>query len=63
MSFQIFLLVGHLTNWTGRNSLTENTLKKITHDVLARYLVIVSDQNAKLAGHLVDSLLFAALYI
>ena len=35
-SFQIFLLVRHLTNWTGHNLLTDNTLKKITQDVLVR---------------------------
>ena len=33
------------------NLLSDNTLKKITHDVLVRCLVIVSDRNAKLAGH------------
>ena len=49
MSFQIFLLVGHLTNFTGRNLLTDNTLKK-TQDVLVTCLVIVSDHNVKLAG-------------
>ena len=48
MSFQIFLLVGHLTNWTGHNLLT---LKKRTQDVLVTCLVIVSDHNVKLAGH------------
>ena len=36
MSFQIFLLVGHLTNWTGHNLLTDNTLKK-TQDVLVTH--------------------------
>ena len=51
MSFQIFLLVGHLTNWTGHNLLTDNTLKKRTQDVLVRCSVIVSDHNVKLAGH------------
>ena len=51
MSFQIFLLVGHLTNWTGHNLLTDNTLKKRTQDMLVRCLVIVSDHNVKLAGH------------
>ena len=51
MSFQIFILVGHLTNWTGHNLLTDNTLKKITQDVLVRCAVIVSDHNVKLAGH------------
>ena len=51
MSFQIFILVGHLTNWTGHNLLTHNTLKKITQDVLVRCSVIVSDHNVKLAGH------------
>ena len=51
MSFQIFILVRHLTNWTGHNLLTDNTLKKITQDVLVRCLVIVSDHNVKLAGH------------
>ena len=48
MSFQIFLLVGHFANWTGLNLLTDNTLKKITQDVVVRSLVIVSDYNAKL---------------
>ena len=51
MSFQIFLLVGHLTNWTGHNLLTDNTLKKGTQDVLVTCSVIVSDHNVKLAGH------------
>ena len=51
MSFQIFLLVGHLTNWTGHNLLTDNTLKKATQDVLVTCSVIVSDHNVKLAGH------------
>ena len=51
MSFQIFLLVGHLTNWTGHNLLTDNTLKKRTQDVLVTCSVIVSDHNLKLAGH------------
>ena len=51
MSFQIFLLVGHLTNWTGHNLLTDNTLKKRTKDVLVTCSVIVSDHNVKLAGH------------
>ena len=50
MSFQIFILVGHLTNWTGHHLLTDNTLK-ITQDVLVRCSVIVSDHNVKLAGH------------
>ena len=51
MSFQIFLLVGHLTNWTGHNLLTDNTLKKRTQDVLVTCSVIVSVHNVKLAGH------------
>ena len=51
MSFQIFLLVGHLTNWTGHNLLTDNTLKKRTQDVVVTCSVIVSDHNVKLAGH------------
>ena len=51
MSFQIFLLVGHLTNWTGHNLLTDNTLNKRTQDVLVRCSVIVSDHYVKLAGH------------
>ena len=51
MSFQIFLLVGHLTNWTGHNLLTDNTLKKRIQDVLVTCSVIVSDHNVKLAGH------------
>ena len=50
MSFQIFLLVGHLTNWTGHNLLTDNTLKKRTRDVLVTCSVIVSDHNVKLAA-------------
>ncbi|XP_015770330.1 PREDICTED: uncharacterized protein LOC107348781 [Acropora digitifera] len=33
-SFQIFLLAGNFTNWTGHNLLTCETLKKITQDVL-----------------------------
>ena len=51
MSFQIFLLVGHLTNWTRHNLSTDNTLKKRTQDVLVTCLAIVSDHNVKLAGH------------
>ena len=51
MSFQIFLLVGHLTNWTGHNLLTINTLKRRTQDVLVTCSVIVSDHNVKLARH------------
>ena len=51
MSFQIFLLVGHLTNWTGHNLLTDNTLKKRIQDVLVTCSAIVSDHNVKLAGH------------
>jgi len=51
MSFQIFLLVRHLTNWTGHNLLTDNTLMMITQDVLVRCLVIASDHNVKLARH------------
>ena len=67
MSFQIILLIVHFTNWTGHNLSTDNTLKKITQDVLVRYSVIVSDHNAKLAGHFQslkisgDGLLFPAL--
>ena len=51
MSFEIFLLVRHFTNWIGHNSMTDKTLKKITQDVLVRFSVIMSDHNAKLAGH------------
>ena len=51
MSVQIFLLVGHLTNWTRHNLLTDNTLKKRIQDVLVTCSVIVSDHNVKLAGH------------
>ena len=51
MSFQIFLLVGHLPNWTGYSLLTDNTLKKRTQDVMVRCSVIVSGRNVKLAGH------------
>ena len=46
MYCQIFILVGHLTNWTGHHLLTDNT-----QDVLVRCSVIVSDHNVKLAGH------------
>ena len=49
MSFQIFLLVGHFKNWTRHNSLTENTLKKISQDVLLRWSVILASHNMKLA--------------
>ena len=71
MSFQIFLLVGHLTNWTGHNLLTDNTLKKRTQDVLVTCSVIVSDHNVKLAGQFSkfgrtmsdDRLLFPALLL
>ena len=49
VSFQIFLLVGHLTNWTGHNYLlTDNALKKTTQDVLVTCSVIVSDHNVKI---------------
>ena len=52
MSFQICLLVAHFTNWTGHNLLTDNTLRKITQDVLVRcQVIIVSDRNVKLADH------------
>ena len=51
MSFQIFLLVGHLTNWTGHNLLTDITLKKRTQDVLVTCSVIMSDHNVNLARH------------
>ena len=51
MSFQIFLLVGHFTNWAGHNLLADKTLQKITQDVLWRCSVIVSNHDAKLAGH------------
>ena len=51
MCFQIFVLIGHFTNWTGHNLLTDNTLKKITQDVLVRCSVIVSDHDMKLARH------------
>ena len=71
MSFQIFLLVSHFTNETRHNLLTDNTLKKITQDVLARFSVIVSNHNVELAGHFrkfgwtmsVDQLLFPALLL
>ena len=39
------------TSWNGHNSLTDNTLKKITQDVMVRCLVIMSYHNAKLARH------------
>ena len=41
----------YFTNRTGHNLLTDNTLKKITQDELARCSAFVSDRNAKLAGH------------
>ena len=49
--FGIFLLIRHSINWTEYNLLTDNTLKKITQDVLVRCSVIMSDHNVKLAGH------------
>jgi len=49
MSFQIFLLVGHFKNWTRHNSLTDNTLKKISQYVLVRCLVILTNHDMKLA--------------
>ena len=51
MSFQIFLLVGHFTNWTRHNLLTDNSLKTITQDVLVKCSVIMSDHDAKLAQY------------
>ena len=51
LSFQIFLLVGHFTNFTGHALLADNTFKKITQDLLVRCSVIVSDHNLKLDGH------------
>ena len=54
MSFVILLLAGHITNWTGQNLSTDNTLKKITQDVMGRFSVIVADHYAKLAGHFKD---------
>ena len=48
MSFQIFLLVGHLINWTGHNLLTDNTLNKRTQDVLVTCSAIVSDHNCEI---------------
>ena len=39
-SFQIFVLVRHLTNWTRQNLLTDKTLKKIIEDLLVRCLDI-----------------------
>ena len=49
MSFQIFLLVEHFTNWTGHNLFTDNTNgnSRCAGDVCA---VIVPDHNVKLAG-------------
>lgn len=40
VSFEIFLLARHFTNWTGHNSFTDDTLKKakMTQDVLKRCL-------------------------
>ena len=42
MSFQIFLLVKHFTNWTGHNLLKDKTLKKITQAVLESWRVVLS---------------------
>ena len=50
MSFQIFLSVRHYfykLDWT-IFLLSDNTMKKITQDVLVRCLIIVSDHNAKI---------------
>ena len=52
MSCQIFLLVRHFTKWTRHNNmLTDNSLKKITQNVLVRCSVILSNLNVKLARH------------
>ena len=51
MSFQIFHLVRHFKNWTAHDLSTDNTLKKITQDVLVRCSVSMCDHDAKLAGH------------
>ena len=52
MSFQIFLdLDIFFYKLDGHNLLTDNTLKKIIQDVLVRFSGMVSDHNAKLAGH------------
>ena len=47
----MFLLVGHFTNWIGYCLLTDKTLKKITRDVLVRCSIIMSNHNVKLVGH------------
>ena len=54
LSFKILLLVGHLTKWDRTiiiYRLHDNTLKKITQDVLVWCSVIVRDHNVKLRGH------------
>ena len=70
MSFQIFLdLDIFFYRLDKHNLLTDNTLKKIIQNVLVRFSGMVSDHNAKLAGHFqnlvrtmcVDRLLFPAL--
>ena len=51
LSFQIFLLVGHFTNWTRHNLLTDNISKKVTQDALVRCTVIMYNYHVKLAKH------------
>ena len=67
MSFQIILLIRHFTNWIKHNLLTDNTLMKISQDVLVRCLVTVSNHNVKLATHfqnlVSDRPIFPALYM
>ena len=49
MPFQIFLLVGHFTNWTRHNLLTDKNLKKITEDVLVRCSVTMSNCKCEIS--------------
>mgnify|MGYP006896145530 CR=1 FL=1 len=51
MFFQIFLLIGHFTNWTGHNLFTDIILKKITQNVPVRCSLIASYHNVNFAGH------------
>ena len=47
MSFQIFLLIGHFTNWARHNLLADKAFAEDN----SRCLVIMSDHDVKLAGH------------
>ena len=56
VSFQMLLLVGHLTNVIRHNNLlTDNILKKITQDVPVRCWLIVFVHDVKMAEHFQNS--------